>query len=349
MANFKIVVLFGGVSPEYPVSLQSAQAVLEAMDPQRFTPVPVGITPDGQWYLYRGAFSAIGADTWRESGACVPAMLSVNREERALLCFQGQEIQRISIDAVFPVLHGQNGEDGSVQGLCELAGIPLVGCGTLASALGMDKDRAHRLAAQAGIPVPDGCLIPAGTSAELLHAQAQKLGYPLFVKPVKAGSSFGITRVTQSAQLEDAAALAWQYDDVLILEQAVAGFEVGCAIMGNEKLIIGEVDEIELSQGFFDFSEKYTLKSSKIHVPARIDAKTASRIKESAEKIYRALGCRGFARVDMFLTPDGQILFNEINTIPGFTAHSRFPAMLKAAGFSFPQIVRFVIELAVRA
>lgn len=348
MANLKIVVLFGGASPEYPVSLRSAQAILEAMDPQRFTPVPVGITPDGQWYFYRGALSAIGTDTWRESEDCVPAMLSVNRGERALLCFQGQEIQRIYIDAVFPVLHGQNGEDGSVQGLCELAGIPLVGCGTLASALCMDKDRAHRLAAQAGIPSPAGSIVPAGASAEFLHAQAHKLGYPLFVKPLKAGSSFGITRVTQRTQLDSAAVLARQYDDVLILEQAVAGFEVGCAVMGNEQLYIGEVDEIELSQGFFDFSEKYTLKSSKIHVPARIDAKTAERIKETAETVYRALGCRGFARVDMFLTPDGQILFNEVNTIPGFTAHSRFPAMLKAAGFSFPQIVRFVIELAVR-
>lgn len=348
MAKLNIAVLFGGASPEYPVSLQSAQAVLEAMDPQYCTPVPVDITPDGQWYLYRGPVSAIGTDAWRSTGSCIPAMLSVNRDERALLCFQGQEIQRIYIDAVFPVLHGQNGEDGSVQGLCELAGIPLVGCGTLASALCMDKDRAHRLAAQAGVASPAGSILPAGASAEALHAQAAKLGYPLFVKPLKAGSSFGITRVESRETLASAAALARQYDETLILEQAVTGFEVGCAVIGNEQLYIGEVDEIELSEGFFDFSEKYTLKSSKIHVPARISSETAARIRETAATIYRTLGCRGFARVDMFLTPDEQILFNEVNTIPGFTAHSRFPAMLAAAGMSFSQIIRRVIELAVR-
>ena len=244
MAKRKIVVLFGGCSPEYTVSLHSAQAVLEAMDPQLFTPIPVGITPEGQWYLYRGAFSAIGSDRWKNAGPCIPAMLSINRAERALLCIYEHTVERIYIDAVFPVLHGQNGEDGSVQGICELAGIPLVGCGMLASALCMDKDRAHRLAAQAGIRVPLGTCILPEDRLETLHRHAARIGYPMFVKPLKAGSSFGITRVSTPSQLDAAVTLARQYDRTIILEQAIAGFEVGCAIIGNAQLCCGKIDEI---------------------------------------------------------------------------------------------------------
>ena len=166
------------------------------------------------------------------------------------------------------------------------------------------------------------------------------------VKPVKAGSSYGVTKVTQASQLSDAIALAFKYDTQVILEENIEGFEVGCAVLGNQELTVGEVDEIELSSGFFDFTEKYTLKTSAIHVPARIAPEKAAEIKETAKRIYLALGCRGFARVDMFLTPEGKIVFNEANTIPGFTSHSRYPGMMKAAGHSFGEILTRIIELA---
>lgn len=170
----------------------------------------------------------------------------------------------------------------------------------------------------------------------------------MFIKPVRAGSSYGITKVTGSEQLSATAELAFQYDDHIILEEAIFGFEVGCAVLGNEALLVGEPDEIELSNGFFNFKEKYTLETSTIHVPARVTAEQREQIKESAKRIYQALDCQGFARVDQFLTPDGKLVFNEVNTIPGFTAHSRYPNMMKAAGMSFEQVISSLIELAVR-
>lgn len=345
MEKRKIAVLFGGCSPEYSVSLESAHGVITHMDRTKYEPVMVGITPEGDWFHYTGDVDKLPSDTWRE-GPCAPAAVSPSRGERALLVFGEKGVEQILLDAAFPVLHGQNGEDGTVQGLFQLAGIPVVGCGVLASALCMDKDRAHKLAQAAGVAVPASRGLKRGQEKEAA-ALGEKLGYPLFVKPVKAGSSYGITRATGPEQLPAAVALALRYDDEVILEEAISGFEVGCAVLGNEALTVGEVDEIELSGGFFDFTEKYTLKTSAIHVPARIPKEKAEEVKAAARIIYRALGCRGFARVDLFLEPSGRILFNEVNTIPGFTAHSRYPNMMKAAGLSLEEVVTRVIELGV--
>jgi D-alanine---D-serine ligase len=228
-----------------------------------------------------------------------------------------------------------------------MAGIPLVGCGVQASALCMDKDRAHKLAHAAGVQIPASFILQKNMDAGIALAQAESLGYPLFVKPVRAGSSYGITKVIDRHDLPAAIKLAFEYDDEIIIEESISGFEVGCAVMGNNELTVGEVDEIELSDGYFDFTEKYTLKTSAIHVPARISKEKAEEIKQTAKKIYQALGCRGFARVDMFLNADGKVIFNEVNTIPGFTSHSRYPNMMKAVGISFEQLISRVIELAV--
>ncbi len=327
----KIAVIFGGCSPEYEVSLQSASAVIQHMDRAKYTPVPIGITRKGDWFRFEGDVEEIASDTWHTSPQCKPFALPFHRTSPA------------PFDAAFPVLHGKNGEDGTVQGLFELAGIPVVGCGVLSSALCMDKHRAHQLVQAAGVRVPYAQVV---TKAESLETD---IPYPVFVKPVKAGSSFGITKVAGPDGLPAALALAFQYDDEVLIEETIPGFEVGCAIMGNETLTVGEVDEIELADGFFDYTEKYTLKTSAIHVPARVDSATAQRIKDTAQTIYRALGCKGFARVDMFLTPAGKIVFNEVNTIPGFTAHSRFPSMMQAAGIPFEQVISTVIGLAVGA
>jgi len=251
---------------------------------------------------------------------------------------------QLSFDAAFPVLHGKNGEDGTLQGLLELAGIPVIGCGALSSALCMDKDRAHKLAALAGVKVPRSVVFRRSAGMDEIKAAAAKLGYPLFVKPVRAGSSFGITRVTGPEGLPGAAAAAFANDRELLLEEAIPGFEVGCAVLGTDELTVGAVDEIELSQGFFDFEEKYTLKTSAIHCPARIHPLKAAEIQAAAKAIYRALDCKDFARVDLFLTPAGEIVFNEVNTIPGFTAHSRYPNMMKAAGLDFTTLITRIIE-----
>lgn len=345
MRKKKVVVIFGGCSPEYEISLASAGAVIAHMDQDLFCPVLIGISREGDWYYYSGEVNRIENDTWYDE-ACVPACLSPDRSRHELLILREKEIERIPIDVVFPVLHGRNGEDGMVQGLCELAGIPLVGCGTLASALCMDKDRAHKLVSLAGIRVPASELILPDFRPEQIDLLAEKIGYPLFVKPVKAGSSFGVTRLDTREKLLDAVKTAFQFDDCVLLEEAIPGFEVGCAVLGNDELITGEPDEIELQDAFFDYAEKYNLITSKIHVPARISKEKASEIKETGKKIYRAMGCRGFARVDLFLKPDGELVFNEVNTIPGFTSHSRYPGMMKAAGFSFEKLISKVIFLA---
>ncbi len=341
----RIALLFGGCSPEYGVSLHSAHAVACCLDRERYEPVLVGITRQGDWFLYRGKESKIEDDTWSEDENRIPVSLSLNRSDHALLLLGKGRAEKLPIDAAFPILHGINGEDGTVQGALKLAGIPVVGCGVLSSALCMDKDRAHRLVQAAGIPVPRSQLIGRHTTQEQILDLAEGIGWPVFVKPVKSGSSFGITKVSCPQALSDAVKLAFSYDDTILLEESISGFEVGCAILGNDKLTIGAVDEIELSEGFFDFTEKYTLKTSAIHVPARIDERTAERIRQTGIRIYRALSCHGFARVDMFLADSGEIYFNEVNTIPGFTAHSRFPGMLAAAGQSLSQIITTAIEL----
>lgn len=341
-----IMVIFGGCSSEHSVSLESASSVIDWMDKSRFTPVTVGITKDGRWYHYSGETFRVANGTWYESGCCRPAALSLDRGERCLRVRGEKGEEKIAIDAVFPVLHGPNGEDGTVQGLCALAGIPLVGCGVLSSALCMDKDRAHRLARDAGVKVPRCVALSRGFDAAWVREAADGIGYPLFVKPVNSGSSYGVSKVGAPAELLPAIEEAFKYDKRVLVEEAIPGFEAGCAVMGNDELITGEVDEIELAGGFFNFTEKYNLITSKIHVPARVSPEKAAEMKETAKTIYRALDCRGFARVDMFLTPEGEIIFNEVNTIPGFTSHSRFPSMMKAAGVSFTEVITRAIELA---
>lgn len=346
MKKLNVAVFFGGCSSEYSVSLSSASGVILNLDGEKYHPLMVGITQEGHWYYYTGPVDKLLNDTWHNSEDCVPAVLSPNRGERSLLLLKAGGVERIPVDVAFPVLHGKNGEDGTIQGLIELAGIPLAGCGTLASALGMDKDRAHKLVSLAGVRVPRHLVLERDASFRDAADFARELGYPIYVKPVKAGSSYGITKIFKEEQLSQAIELAFRYDNQAILEENIEGFEVGCAVLGNRRLTVGEVDEIELSGDFFDFTEKYTLKTSAIHVPARIDAAKAAEIKEAAKCIYTALGCSGFARVDLFLTPAGEIIFNEVNTIPGFTEHSRYPGMMKAAGYPFRQVLTEIIELA---
>lgn len=313
MNRKKIAILFGGHSTEYEVSLESAHAVITHIDKEKYELYLIGIDRHtGQWYWYRNDLEKIRNDSWNNREDCIPAAVSTDR---------------------------------IVQGVLELAGIPVIGCGLLSSALCMDKELAHRIVSAAGIRVAESITVKPGYNPQKLSVQAERLGYPLFVKPVRAGSSFGITKVARAEELLPAVENAFAHDSEVILEEMIRGFEVGCAVLGNEEPVVGEVDEIELSDGFFDYEEKYTLKTSEIHVTARISPDVAEKIKEAALVIYRALKCSDFARVDLFLTPEGDIVFNEVNTIPGFTAHSRYPGMLKAAGMSFEEIIDRILAL----
>lgn len=342
----KVAVIFGGKSTEYEVSLQSAASVFEHMNTERYEVIPIGITREGEWYHYTGEYRKIADNSWfRDTENLYPVVFSPNRATQGFLEWREKEYTPLQVDVVFPVLHGKNGEDGTLQGMLELAGIPLVGCNMLSSALCMDKDRAHKLVSLAGIAVPKAVSFQAHERREALEKIADTLTYPLFVKPVRAGSSYGISKVYGKAELEDAIRLAFEHDTEVIVEENIDGFEVGCAVLGREELLVGRIDEIELTGGFFDYTEKYTLKSSEIHMPARISAACEKQIQEKAKIIYKALGCSGFARVDMFLRPSGEIVFNEVNTIPGFTTHSRYPNMMKGIGLSFGDMLDRLIGL----
>lgn len=347
MEKLTVAVFFGGRSPEHGISLQSAAAVLEGLDRERYRPVAVGISREGRWYHCTADIQDIRQDRWLRQGACVPAILSPDRGDRGLFLFPNGGLERLPVDVAFPVLHGQDGEDGAIQGLIQLSGIPMAGCGVLASALGMDKERARQMVRQAGIPTAQSRSFCRGEEPRI-EAFARELGYPLFVKPARAGSSYGVARVEAPRELLPAVAEALRYDSRVLVEEAAPGFEVGCAVMGSPdegELTVGLVDEIQLSGGFFDFEEKYTLKTSAIHCPARIAPEKAAEIQQAAKQVYRALDCRVFARVDFFLTPEGRVVFNEANTIPGFTAHSRYPAMMKGIGLDFPALLDRLVEL----
>lgn len=346
MRKKKIAIIFGGNSTEHEVSLQSAAAVAEHINTDRFDVILIGITREGDWYYYKGDYERIKENTWAEDETYLfPTTVSLSRSQRGFLVYTGDQYMVMEVDLVFPVMHGKNGEDGTLQGIFELAGIPVVGCGTLASALCMDKDRAHKLVRLSGISVPKSVAFGQSQREEAIRKINKHLTYPLFVKPVRAGSSFGITRISLSQELEAAVELAFLHDSEVIVEEAVEGFEVGCAVLGRDEMTVGRVDEIEVPSGFFDFTEKYTLQTSKIHMPARIDEETEERIRQTAAIIYKVLGCSGFARVDMFLTPSGAIVFNEVNTIPGFTSHSRFPNMMQGIGLSFGEMLDMLLRL----
>ena len=342
----RIAVIFGGHSSEYEVSLQTAFSVLQNINENKFEVFPVGITREGEWYHYTGGLEQIRDNSWAEKKENLHSVaVSQSRPAPGFLVFDGDGCRRIPVDLVLPVLHGRNGEDGTLQGLFELAGIPVAGCGTLSSALCMDKDRAHKLVGLAGIAVPKAVAFRQADQEAACRKVKESLSCPLFVKPLRAGSSLGITRITKMQELFSAVEFAFTYDTEVIVEEEVDGSEVGCAILGDEVLTVGRVDEVALSGSFFDYTEKYTLQSSRIYMPARVERKTEERIQETAVAIYRTLGCSGFARVDMFYTSSGEIVFNEVNTIPGFTSHSRYPNMMKGIGLSFTEVLDKLLSL----
>ena len=348
MDKKKIAVLFGGCSSEYLISLSSGYAVLTNINRDKYDVIAIGITKDGRWFRYDGDPENVKADTWQQDNEnCTPAYIVPDRAVHGLIELRPEGPAFTRLDGAFPMLHGKNGEGGTVQGLIEMAGIDLMGCGTLSSALCMDKYRAHVLAEAAGIAVPKACFLTRDFDEATVREATADLTYPLFVKPVRAGSSYGISVIESAGELMDAVNLALQYDDELIIEEKINGFEVGCSVIGDGKNveIVGRVDEIELFTGcFFDYTKKYTGVDSKIHSPGRLDPETEKRVNDTGRKLFRILGCKGFARIDMFLTPDKEIIFSEANTIPGFTSVSRFPKMMAGVGLSYPDVIDKIIE-----
>jgi D-alanine---(R)-lactate ligase len=339
MGRLKIGVLFGGCSEEHPVSVKSAQEVARHLDVARYQPFYVGITRSGDWRLCESP------DNGWETGSCRPAVLSPDRGAGGLLVLEQGRYETIPLDLVVPVLHGKLGEDGAIQGLLELSGIPYVGCDVRSSALCMDKSLAYIVASSAGVATPTFWTVAAGESID-----PEQLPYPVFVKPAGSGSSFGVTKVADKDGLAKAVAEARRYDSKILIEEAVAGSEVGCAILGNgDDLIIGEVDRITLSDGFFRIHQERDPESgsenSIVTVPADLSPRSRELVRTTAETIYVAFGCTGLARVDVFLTQDGTVVLNEVNTFPGMTAYSRYPRMMAAAGLPLSEVIDRMVSL----
>lgn len=339
MDRLRIGIIFGGCSEEHPISVKSAQEVAKNLDTEKYEPFYIGITKSGVWKLCDGPEA-----NW-ENGSCRPAMLSPDRSVHGLLVLEQGQYETISLDLVFPVLHGKLGEDGAMQGLLELSGIPYAGCDIQSSALCMDKSLAYIVARSAGIATPNFWTVTANENID-----PDQLAYPVFVKPARSGSSFGVSKVRRKEELLNAVETARQYDSKVLIEEAIVGSEVGCAILGNDlDLIAGEVDRIALSHGFFRIHQESAPESGSENstpiVPADISAESRSLVQETAKTIYRALGCRGLSRVDMFLKEDGKVVLNEVNTLPGMTSYSRYPRMMAAAGLPLAEVIDRIVSL----
>ena len=342
MYKINVAVLFGGCSEEHTVSIKSAMELAANIDTEKYQPFYIGITKTGVWKLCEKPCL-----DW-ERYAEYTVVFSPGRNTHGLLIQKKDGYEPQSVDVVFPMIHGKFGEDGSIQGLLELSGIPYVGCDIQSSVICMDKSLAYTVVKNAGIEVPDFQIIQNSDNLE-----TEKFIFPLFVKPARSGSSFGVNKVEKAEDLCTAIKEAKTYDRKVLVEQAVSGSEVGCAVLGTgTDLIVGKVDQISLKHGFFKIHQEAQpekgSENATIKVPADLPEEVRERIQETAKKIYQTLGCKGLARIDLFLREDGHIVLNEVNTMPGFTSYSRYPRMMTATGFTLSELIDRLIELALR-
>ena len=354
MSKLNVCVLFGGMSPEHAVSLRSAEFVLNCMDPEKYNIFPVGITQNGQWILYKGNdYSDLPSGRWLENpNNCVAAISPVRGQ--GLLCFDADKVTQTPIDVVFPVLHGENGEDGAMQGLLKIAGIPYVGPHVAESAVAMDKTLTKLVVDQAGIPQADWVSVKnselGGRMEEILNTVEEKFSYPVFVKPAGTGSSVGVSKAKDRQALQQALIAAGSFDEKILVEECIVGREVEVAVMGNESPVVSVCGEIDSGADFYDYDAKYVTDTSVAYIPARISEETAEQVREFAAKAYKAIGCKGLSRVDFFVTYEGeQIVFNEINTLPGFTSISMYPKLFAASGIPSGQQIDTLLKLAMEA
>jgi D-alanine-D-alanine ligase len=351
MARKKIAVLFGGASSEHDVSLVSAYSVLNNIPKDKYDVICIGITKTGHWMYYPGEYEDIKTGEWEKNPDCCTAVISPDSMNKGII-IMGQDSSYIRrIDAVFPVLHGINGEDGTVQGLCALAGLPCVGCDMTSSAVCMDKTVTHAVLDNAGIKTAPYCFF---TRADLSDIEAacdeaeKKLGgYPMFVKPATAGSSVGVSRAKDREALKSGIKIGFAHSRRVVVEKEIVGKEVECAVLGNGAELIASIPgQITPAEEFYDFDAKYKLGTSVLDIPAKISEDEMNRLREIAKKAFRAAGCSGFSRVDFFVTED-DIILNEINTIPGFTPISMYPKLMENMGISYSELIDRLITLAI--
>ncbi|HKV26859.1 MAG TPA: D-alanine--D-alanine ligase family protein [Candidatus Acidoferrales bacterium] len=350
MANNKrlrIGILFGGRSGEHEVSLASAASVIRAMDTEKYEAVPIGITKDGRWLVGTNAQKLLPEVLKMGERVVLPPEPSSS----ALVSLGGSTHPSVKIDVVFPVLHGTFGEDGTVQGLLELAGVPYVGAGVLGSAVGMDKDIQKRLFREARIPVVPALAISRHEwetkRGEVLVAVKKKFRFPLFVKPATLGSSVGMTRVHNAAELPAALDLAAEFAQKIVVERAIQGREIEVSVLGNDNPKASIPGEIIPHREFYDYAAKYLESGTRLEIPAKLNKKQVGQFQEYAVRAFRSIECIGMARVDFFLERGtAKIYLNEVNTIPGFTSISMYPKMWEASGIRYSELISRLIELA---
>lgn len=351
MAKLKIAVLFGGASSEHDVSLVSAYSVLTNIPKDKYDVMCIGITKKGHWLYYPGEYEDIKTGEWENDPDCCTAVISPDSMHKGIILMGEDDCYVRKVDAVFPVLHGVNGEDGTVQGLCTLAGLPCVGCDMTSSAACMDKAITHTILDAAGIKTAPYCYVSRTALSDIDAAcddiEAKLGGYPMFVKPACAGSSVGVSRAADRDALKNGLKIAFAHSGKVVIETEIIGKEVECAVLGNGKDLIASIPgQITPAEEFYDYDAKYKLGTSVLDIPAKITDDQMNELRETAKKAYMAMGCSGFSRVDFFVT-DTDIILNEINTIPGFTPISMYPKLMANMGIPYGELLDRLIELAV--
>lgn len=349
----KLAVLFGGVSSEHEISCLSAASILRNLDKDKYDIYAVGITREGKWYYCPTCDpDRIENGAWERMADKVPAVLTPDRGIHGLLLMHEGKTETVRIDCVFPVLHGVGGEDGTIQGLLELADIPYVGCGVAASANSMDKSITKAIVDTAGVRQAKYYLalrhdFERGAEG-VVRAAADALGaFPVFVKPCSQGSSVGVAKANDMLELAAGLTEAFKLDSKVLVEEFIDGHEVECAVLGNQKPVASTVGEIAPTQEFYTFDAKYKDESSKLYIPAHITEQQIETVRQNALRVYTALGCRGLSRVDFFVTHEGgEVVFNELNSIPGFTSISMYPKLFDYEGLRYPALLDRLIELA---
>ncbi|OWT61705.1 D-alanine--D-alanine ligase [Candidimonas nitroreducens] len=348
----RVGIVFGGKSAEHEVSLQSARNIVEALDKNRYDVTLIGIDKQGQWHVNNASNYLLHAEN--------PALIALNRSnvevalvpgkrEHQLVATQGAPASVLGqIDVIFPIVHGTQGEDGSLQGMLRMANLPFVGSDVLGSAVCMDKDVTKRLLRDAGLAVAPFVAYTRGSAARASFDEvAAKLGLPLFVKPANMGSSVGVSKVRNEAEFRRAITLALEFDHKVLVEQAIAGREIECAVLGNDDPQASVCGEVVLHDEFYSYDTKYINESgAAVVVPADIDARSSDEVRRIAIQAFLALDCAGMARVDVFLTPQGKVIVNEVNTLPGFTHISMYPKLWQASGMTYTELITRLIELA---
>ena len=350
MKKLRVGIIFGGKSAEHEVSLQSAKNIIDAIDKTKFDVTLLGIDKQGAWHINDASNYLLNAEN--------PALIALNRSNKSVALIPGQTQQQViesqsahaltQLDVIFPIVHGTLEEDGSLQGLLRMANIPFVGSSVLGSAVSMDKDVTKRLLRDAGLLVaPFVTLNRANRQHHSFASVSHTLGLPLFIKPANQGSSVGVSKVRNDAEFQQAVELAFQFDHKVLVEAAIVGREIECAVLGNDHPKASVCGEIVLSDEFYSYDTKYiNEQGALVRAPADLTPEINEKIQRIALQAFQALECQGMARVDVFLTPDDDVIINEVNTLPGFTNISMYPKLWQASGLSYTDLITALIELA---